>query len=261
MSNRSPPKRRAASPPKRKAASPAKLKGGSPKRAVASPKRVAAPVASSNLPGWWTPAPRGSGVLSEAPPPATKDRIPHRIATTYAAIQPLVMNYIQKVVAKDSCIIFDIDATVLYNDERLKKSGGARINTDIKPLYDVAIQRKIPVYFITARGYSDENQEETMEQLRILGYGKYEDLIMLPDGIDTWPDISKFKANARQLCINKVEGRKCVLCVGDQVTDHKYVKSERMLDALDKTNKKLYWFIKSLDDNTDYCVKLNGTKP
>ena len=264
MSTRSPPKRRAASPPKRKAVSPPKqLKGGSPKR-VTSPKRpssAAAAPTGSNLPGWWTPAPRGTGVLSEAPPPATKTRIPHRIATTYAAIQPLVMNYIQKVVAKDSCIIFDIDATVLYNDERLKKSGGARINTDIKPLYDTAIQRKISVYFVTARGFSTENQEETMEQLSTLGYGKYEDLIMLPDGIDSWPDISKFKANARQLCMQKSGGRRCVLCVGDQVTDHKYIKSERMLDALDKTNKKLYWFIKSLDDNIDYCVKLNGTKP
>ena len=269
MSNRSPPKRRASSPPrkpkaaspkKRTATSPAKLKGGSPKRSGSAAATPAATV-GSNLPAWWTPAPRASGVLSEAPPPATKDRIPHRIATTYAAIQPLVMNYIQKVVAKDSCIIFDIDATVLYNDERLKKTGGARINMDIKPLYDMAIQRKILVYFVTARGFSTENQEETMEQLSVLGYGKYEDLIMLPDGIDTWPDISKFKANARQLCMQKSGGRKCVLCVGDQVTDHKHIKSERLLDALDKTNKKLYWFIKSLDENIDYCVKLNGTKP
>ena len=180
-SNRSPPKRRATSPPKRVATSPSKRKAASPpkrkaasppKRKAASPSLVvakrksparstsAAPVAS-NVPGWWTPAPRGSGVISESPPPATKDRIPHRIATTFAAIQPLVMNYIQKVSPSQSCIIFDIDATVLFNDERLKRKGGARINPDIKPLYDLAVLRKIPVYFVTARGFSTENQEET----------------------------------------------------------------------------------------------------
>jgi hypothetical protein len=125
------------------------------------------------------------------------------------------------------------------------------------------VARGIGVYFITARGASPENEEETKRQLSALDFAAYQELMMLPEGVDEWPDISLFKARARALCVQRSGGKRIVLCVGDQPTDHAWIKSRRLIKEVSRIHKANYWFISSPDPegHTRWCVKLDGTNP
>lgn len=115
-------------------------------------------------------------------------------------------------------IVFDIDATVLYNTEK-EPIVGAVPNFKTQPLYDLARARKIPVHFVTARIGTKENRMLTLRQLRAMGFDWFDSLYMRPPRVEpTVLAIAQYKLNARR-SIGGGGHKTIVLNVGDQWTD------------------------------------------
>lgn len=126
-------------------------------------------------------------------------------------------------------IVFDIDETTVDNYEYYEKNNFAFIPNiwfewvdsakapaikGIKRIYDEAVKKGVPVFFITGR--SERGRASTEKNLINAGYAKYEKLIMRsPEEKDL--TAVEYKSNRRE----KIErsGYRIILNVGDQYSD------------------------------------------
>ena len=125
-----------------------------------------------------------------------------------------------------SAVVLDIDDTALtfrngdYNDPVTIKS--------IKEVYDLAIKKGFPVYFVTARldthvvenGKIVQNRDITHRELNHLGYTEYENLFLMPQtATRDGKGISEYKAKARNQIVKESRIDRIVLNIGDRWAD------------------------------------------
>lgn len=132
-------------------------------------------------------------------------------------IAPRALQVLRSANPRTDAVVFDIDATVLYNNPDTMCR--ADFNNKIKMLYDVAHERKIPVYFVTARVGTHSNFVSTLKQLHCMGYTTwYAGLFMRPPAVTTEAAIGVYKLDARKAIMQNYK-RRIILNVGDQWTD------------------------------------------
>ena len=179
-----------------------------------------------------------------------------------------------------SAIVLDIDDTVLtfrngdYNDPVAIKP--------MKSLYDHAIKKGFPVYFVTARsdthvvenGKIVQNRDITHRELNDLGYTEYENLFLMPKSAprDT-KGISEYKRKARQQIYKESRIDRIVLNVGDRwhdlllfpngdrvdgkISAHK-VKTKTLADGLLSKLNQFKTYVGIMPDISEISIKLNG---
>lgn len=126
-------------------------------------------------------------------------------------------------------VVFDIDETTVDNYEYYEKNNFAFIPTiwfewvdsakapaikGVKRIYDEAVKKGVPVFFITGR--SEKGRVSTEKNLMNAGYAKYEKLIMRSTEEKELTAI-EYKSKRRE----KIEksGYRIILNVGDQYSD------------------------------------------
>ena len=108
---------------------------------------------------------------------------------------------------KNSCIIFNIDNTLIHEDGQLL--------TDIVNIYNYALQLDIKIFIITNRnGSSQEIIDTTLLELKNNNLNSYEAIYFKK--YENRND-SSFKINSRKNIISK--GYNIILCIGSTDTD------------------------------------------
>lgn len=108
---------------------------------------------------------------------------------------------------KNSCIIFNIDNTLIHEDGQLL--------TDIVNIYNYALQLDIKIFIITNRnGSSQEIIDTTLLELKNNNLNSYEAIYFKK--YENRND-SSFKINSRKNIISK--GYNIILCIGSNDTD------------------------------------------
>lgn len=141
----------------------------------------------------------------------------HSVASTsYREVWPHIVKTLKSADPRQHVVVFDIDATVLYNTD--DNECGAVPNFKVQPIYDYAEKKGVPIYFVTARIGTPGNREATQRQLRCMGFFTYEDLYMRGADVRTASQVAAFKAQSRR-DIEQRTGKKVLLNVGDQWSD------------------------------------------
>lgn len=154
--------------------------------------------------------------------------------------------------ASRSCIVLDIDDTVLFDVQNVSEP--KRIELMYK-FYKWMIQQRIPVYFITARPASTENSRVTVNELKSLGFGKFEELTLMPvdstysklNDAQVAAYVARFKA-AERYRIRDTCKKIPILNVGNKWQDI----------CLQDRSSPLYVQTLSLSDDATYFVDVSG---
>ena len=172
-------------------------------------------------------------------------------ANNYNKIRHYIDQILRTPKVKNPAVIFDIDATLLFNDET--ELGGecrARKNVPILNIHRQCIQRKIPVFLVTARPLT--GRQFTEEQLKCLGI-TYNFLFLRPPSYRSWGDISMFKQHCRDMIRNS--GYNTLLNVGDQWSDVVQATSKQ-LSMLGTWSSESYILLAPVQESTDWALKL-----
>lgn len=168
-----------------------------------------------------------------------------------------VSGILRKARPEQHVVVFDIDATLLYNTD--DNQCGAIPNFKIQKLYDLAQKRGLPIYVVTARIGTASNRAATIRQLHCMGFDTFDGLYMRGAEHRTMPQIARFKRDARAHIESKT-GKTVVLNAGDQWTDH-VVTTEPEYDALDAAfGTQHVLFQPAASEHTLYALKLYETK-
>lgn len=132
---------------------------------------------------------------------------------------------------KAMAIVLDIDDTALSNYQNLQRTNftnsisaftAAFLFHDLEPvepvldLYNLAIENKIKVFFVSERDNTPEIMQQTANNLKKAGYIKYDAIILKPTNQDS-QSIADFKTNARkQIAAQNID---IILNIGDQNSD------------------------------------------
>jgi len=128
---------------------------------------------------------------------------------------------------KNYFMVFDIDDTVL----RGSRDSVRPLATGMYVLNE-AQRLGMDVYFVTARPEYPENRLATYEDLRAVGLEpNHTNVYMRPQTSDTWEKVGMSKSDAVD-DIERVTGKRCLMTVGDQWTDHMYM-TNTFRDELD----------------------------
>ncbi len=173
-------------------------------------------------------------------------------ASSFGSVRSKVYGILALADPDRDAVVFDIDDTVLtYHPTSWCK---AKRIKPIANLYDHCLRHDIPVIFITARLWSPESQGYTQQQLSCLNMGIYTKLYMRPSRFNTWPDISRFKANARK---DAAQDHNILFNVGDQWSDLFETDKERSLDLLEDSYKNKYVLYKPrVSETATWALKL-----
>lgn len=146
-----------------------------------------------------------------------------------------------------SNIVFDIDDTLIFDDQRQTP------NVQIKFLLDVAKAHGCKIHLVTARERSKDVRQWTAQELKRHSI-TYDTLALAPPkyrgtmaSVSAW----KFAERSRHAPV--------LLSVGDQWTDLVKVASDDELERLDKqhgTSQKPWLLVKPDDGVTQYGLKL-----
>lgn len=117
---------------------------------------------------------------------------------------------------RNHVVVFDIDATVLYNTS--ENGCGAVPNFKVQHIYDEATKKGLDIYFVTARIGLPGNRKITVQQLHCMGFDNFKELYMRGGKDRTVSEIARFKAFAREQ-IEQRTGKKVLLNMGDQWSD------------------------------------------
>lgn len=132
--------------------------------------------------------------------------------------------------AESLAVIFDIDDTVLYTEDR-PDGNTYTLRIRLLPMYmvyETAIKLKYKVFFVTARPdvpISDDgklqNSQYTEAQLASAKFNKYNGLVLMPFENDpTFERIAKYKRNARLMILESYPSLNgIILTAGDQWSD------------------------------------------
>lgn len=176
----------------------------------------------------------------------------HEVFTT---LRPALFHLLDTSASHKSAIVFDIDATILFNTKKTKVCDGALPNPLMMDIYHRALKNNIAVYFVTARREYPSNYAWTTKQLKCVGAGRYAQLRMRPKSYNTASKVSQFKLAARR-AIMKESNRNIILNMGDQWTDLVSIKNNAEIDALINLDNKSYWFFQPSNENVEWALKL-----
>lgn len=157
--------------------------------------------------------------------------------------------------ADKSAVVFDIDDTILKNDEFTKSCDGAKPQRGMMQLYQMCLRKGIAIWFITARPDTPKNRDWTRRQLDCIGARWYNDLRMCPSNIGSISTVSRYKSQARQELI-RIHRRKVIVNYGDQWSDHSSVSRVTSLNKLYTVADKGYFLFETEEPNVEWCVKL-----
>jgi predicted secreted acid phosphatase len=161
---------------------------------------------------------------------------------------------------RSPAIVFDIDATVIYNHH----NDNSHKVSEAYNIYKWALEKKIKVFFVTARPDIPEQREFAKNDLSKSGYleNEYSGLAMWPDaerGSDN-EDASTHRARLSQYKHNErckiAENNALLMSFGDSISDLIPMNAdERQRSHTEK-------FVRSLRDDRAYVLKLrrNMTK-
>lgn len=156
-----------------------------------------------------TSAPREPSVLQRIEESAV-------VSSSYKDLWPAILQTLRSADPRKHVIVFDIDATVLYNTD--DNQCGAIPNFKVQLIYDYAEKHGIPIYFVTARIGTASNREATKRQLQCMGFFTYEDLYMRSADVQTASQVAVFKAHSRK-DIERRTGKRVLINIGDQWSD------------------------------------------
>lgn len=139
--------------------------------------------------------------------------IAHR---SFAVLWPYIVDVVRKADPSQHVVVFDIDATVLYNTN--DNECGAVPNFKIQKIYDYAAKKGIDIFFVTARIGTSVNRMLTERQLHCMGFDEFKGLYMRTGRDQTMSQIARFKDNSRA-DIERRTGKRVLLNVGDQWSD------------------------------------------
>lgn len=173
-------------------------------------------------------------------------------------LRPMIDSILRHAERGTDVVVFDIDATVLYNNN--DQIVNAEPNFKVQPLYDIARSLRIPVHFVTARIGTPENRAQTVRQLIALGFNWFDSLYMRPvDTPATYDAIGRYKLSARR-AIERAGNKRILLNVGDQWTDL-LVADSNMVQRLNASFPKRHVFFKPLPEAAaQYALKLYETQ-
>lgn len=146
--------------------------------------------------------------------------------------------YITKILKsakRGDAVVFDIDDTVLT-----LTMVGSVPKKQIKAIYDRAVSKGIPVFFVTARIDTPSNERFTRQELARLGFRDYEGLYMRPRGYQSVVDISRAKAQARR---DIAKSYNILLNVGDQWTDVYEFRNHQEWKQLEKSGRGYHFLL------------------
>lgn len=149
---------------------------------------------------------------------------------SFEVLWPHIVKTLKSADPHKHAIVFDIDATLLYNTN--DNECGAVPNFKIQTIYDYAERKGVPIYVVTARIGTDINRRLTARQLQCMGFFTYKELYMRPGTVQTVPQIAQFKAESRA-DIERKTGKKVLLNIGDQWSDVVVASSNAKYDDLD----------------------------
>jgi hypothetical protein len=177
---------------------------------------------------------------------------------SFQKLAPRVEWIVRNANQEKDAIVFDIDATVLYNTN--EPWVGAEPNFKMQPVYALARERRIPVHFVTARIGTPENKVSTLRQLRAMGMDYFDSLFMRPPATPaTAQDIAEYKLNARRT-IARYGNKTIVLNVGDQWSDLLPVDSTLMKRLDSAFPQQHVMFTPDTAMDARYAVKLYETR-
>lgn len=148
---------------------------------------------------------------------------------------------------KTLAVTFDIDDTILRSSDAVH----SKLIQDTHAVYELALQLKFKVFFITARPNemvgNKSNYDMTVEELRSYGFPHFDGLFLMPtENLKTDDNWSKFKRSIREkLWDNGVD---IVLNVGDQWSDLMLLPPYSLKTIVDPilksaSNKKMYYIL------------------
>lgn len=115
-------------------------------------------------------------------------------------------------------IVFDIDDTVL-------RGSGASVSPLGTGMYvlNEAVRLGVDIFYVTARPEYPENRLATYDDLHAVGLKpSFSNVYMRPTSSNTWEKVGMSKSQAVD-AIARATGKKCMMTVGDQWTDHMYI--------------------------------------
>lgn len=142
-----------------------------------------------------------------------------------------------KSLAKSPCVVFDIDGTVLLNQE----GGATKCVVPFRRLLEACNANGIQVFYVTARTDTPSNRRYTVRQLEKCGVENMADLYMRPAN----SSYTLYKYAARRH-IEK-DGHTILLAVGDQMPDVNFCD-------LPLDDSKTY--VGQIGDNKGFGIKL-----
>ena len=120
---------------------------------------------------------------------------------------------LQNIYRSSNAVVFDIDDTLIrFKSEPIE---------DTISLLNRLREHKVKIYIVTARLYSENNMQKTLEQLRRVGItdGMFEEIFMMPS---TFNREDKFSVAAfKYSCRKKIRKEHFLSAsIGDMITDH-----------------------------------------
>ena len=150
-------------------------------------------------------------------------------------------------------VVFDIDDTILFNKHDTACYG--ELNGPIHHVFKIIETYGIPIFFVTARVYTTENEQMTRDQLSCLGL-EYVDVFLRPSSFDTAADFAVFKSLCRKN-IMEIYNKKILFNIGDQWTDLISNIYNKEFPLITKKYEGFYCIFKPLkEDYASWAVKL-----
>jgi predicted secreted acid phosphatase len=126
-------------------------------------------------------------------------------------------------------VVFDIDDTAVSVNTQ-------QVMPEFKKVYDLARALNYAIFFITARIDMNGNAQNTMQQLKAVGFTHIDGLFLMPQEYLSEPNFSMYKYRMRKHVINS--GYNIVLNAGDAWHDlmllHPYQTDYQQLSHIDK---------------------------
>jgi hypothetical protein len=181
-------------------------------------------------------------------------------SSSMSDLRPFIERVLLHANPRKHAVVFDIDATVLFNDRRCTRSLEVRTNNNVRFMYDMALAQKVPIFLITARPDVEGNRESTVEQLSVLGYtpDTYKKLFLMSNSIEHRVDIAQYKFEKRKQVWDD-HGLVTLLNVGDSWTDVIPVKRRDQIETLNK-NQTMFVAFQPPDAYVALAVKLPNEK-
>lgn len=149
---------------------------------------------------------------------------------SFETVWPHVMKTLKSADPARHVVVFDIDATLLYNTD--DNECGAIPNFKVQSIYDYCEKKGVPIHIVTARIGTEVNRRLTQRQLACMGFFQYDSLYMRPGTVQSTPQVAQFKAQSRA-DIEQRTGKKVLLNIGDQWSDVVVAPSTASYDDLD----------------------------